>query len=247
MRLIGLIPARYGSTRFPGKPLADIFGKSMIQRVVEQASASSLLAEVWVATDDRRIYDHVKTFGGHVLMTSPDHLSGTDRCREALELHGGNFDAVINIQGDEPFIQPSQIDRLVRCFDDPAAEIATLVKKIEKTEVLHNPHKVKVVRDRQDYALYFSRQAIPFQKDRPQEEWLRTHTYYQHIGIYGYRSHTLQKISALEPGILETAESLEQLRWLENGFRIKTALTDEEAFAIDTPEDLKTLLTTFGK
>lgn len=247
MRAIGIIPARFASTRYPGKPLVDIMGKSMIMRVYEQAKKTKDLVDVFVATDDQRIFDHVMAQGGKAIMTSSSHESGTDRCMEAAEKCGTASDIIINIQGDEPFIDPAQIEELIRCFDDPTADIATLARKIDVPDMLFNPNKVKVVRDAQHFALYFSRHAIPFQKNLPQDQWLAHHDYYLHVGLYGYRSPVLKQISQLAVSPLERAESLEQLRWLENGFKIKVADTQHEAFGIDVPEDLKTLLRTFGK
>ncbi|MCB0403042.1 MAG: 3-deoxy-manno-octulosonate cytidylyltransferase [Flavobacteriales bacterium] len=237
MTCLGIIPARFASTRFPGKPLIDIQGKSMIQRVYEQSRKAKRLKEVVVATDDERIFDHVKSFGGHVIMTATHHESGTERCAEAARLLGGVFDVIINIQGDEPFIDPEQIDLLCACFQDPETDIATLIKPIKDTEELFNPNRPKVDVDDHDFARMFSRSAIPV-LDLPEEKWLENHVYFKHIGIYGYRSHVLAEICQLNPTPLEQAERLEQLRWLENGYHIKTAVTHVEAIAIDTPEDL---------
>lgn len=239
MKILGVIPSRYGSTRFPGKPLIDIDGKSMIQRVFEQAKKSTLLSDVVVATDDDRIFNHVKKFGGNVVMTSNKHESGTDRCAEVVEKLVEKYDVVINIQGDEPFIDPIQITQLCNCFNDEKTDIATLIKKIESTEDLLNENKVKVVKSDADFAIYFSRNPIPFVKGETKENWLKKHTYFKHIGIYGYRLEALQKITKMPLSVLEKAEGLEQLRWLENGLHIKVAETQLEAIAIDTPEDLK--------
>jgi 3-deoxy-manno-octulosonate cytidylyltransferase (CMP-KDO synthetase) len=239
MKILGIIPARYGSTRFPGKPLIDINGKSMIQRVYEQAKSCTSLNEVVVATDDQRIFDHVKSFNGNVEMTSDKHESGTDRCAEVMEKLEEKYDVVINIQGDEPYIDPSQITQLCECFKDEKTDIATLIKKIETTEDLFNENKVKVVKNSADFAIYFSRNPIPFVKGEAKENWLAKHTYYKHIGIYGYRAEVLQNITQMPLSILEKAEGLEQLRWLENGLFIKVAETQLEAIAIDSPEDLK--------
>lgn len=241
MNIVGIIPARYASTRFPGKPLAAIGGKSMIERVYLQARKSASLTDVIVATDHAGIAEDVERFGGKVCMTSPDHPSGTDRCAEVVRKLSLDCDAVINIQGDEPFIEPGQIDLLCECFADPATELATLIKKVEDESVLHNPNAPKVVVDSAGFAIYFSRHAIPFIRARA-DQWLEQHTFYQHIGIYGYRPEALQRITALPPSTLERAESLEQLRWIENGYRIKTAVTTFETIAIDTPEDLARLL-----
>jgi len=234
MKNIIIIPARYASTRFPGKPLTDIGGKTMIQRVYEQAVKSGVASKVVVATDDERIFSHVKDFQGEVIMTSLEHKSGTDRCAEALEKMNENFEVVINLQGDEPFIQPEQLHKLASCFSDETCSIATLVKKIDNNEDIQNQNVVKVVKDINDYALYFSRSAIPFNREKE-----NTPTYFKHIGLYAYRIQTLKKISGLDSSPLELAESLEQLRWLENGYKIKVAETELESIAIDTPLDLK--------
>ncbi len=237
--ILGIIPARYASTRFPGKPLVMIDGKPMIQRVYEQALKSELDAVV-VATDDVRIADAVRSFGGNVVMTSENHPSGTDRCAEALENFKGDWEAVVNIQGDEPYIQPSQINAIASLLKS-GAPIATLVKKIDSVEELTNINSPKVVISSNGDALYFSRQPIPFQKGIEINNWLNHGTYYKHIGIYGYQSTVLPKLTQLKQGVLETAESLEQLRWLENGYSIMTAETTENTVAIDTPEDLSRL------
>lgn len=238
MKILGIIPSRYASTRFPGKPLAVIDGKSMIRRVYEQASKSGLLTKVIVATDDERIFRHVEDFGGHVLMTSSDHLNGTSRCWDALEQSDENYDAVINIQGDEPFIEPEQINQLAKLFENSKIEIATLIKKIDNKEDVFNPNVVKAVFDVNNRALLFSRQAIPFLRGLKQEDWISTQAYYKHIGIYGYRKDVLKKLVKLLPTDLEQAENLEQLRWLENGFQINIEITAFEGVSIDTPEDL---------
>ena len=237
--ILGIIPARYASTRFPGKPLVMIDGKPMIQRVYEQALKSELDAVV-VATDDVRIADAVRGFGGNVVMTSENHPSGTDRCAEALENFKGDWKAVVNIQGDEPYIQPSQINAMASLLKS-GAPIATLVKKIDSVEELTNINSPKVVISSNGNALYFSRQPIPFQKGVDINDWLNHGTYYKHIGIYGYQSTVLPKLTQLKQGILEMTESLEQLRWLENGYSIMTAETTENTVAIDTPEDLSRL------
>lgn len=237
IKTIGIIPARYASSRFPGKPLVNIAGKSMIQRVYEQASKSLYLNEVVVATDDDRIYAHVSSFGGNVLMTADTHQSGTDRCAEVLTVRTG-FDVAINIQGDEPYIDPAQIDLLATCFENDNVQIATLVKKINAAEELFNTSIPKVVLDRSGRAIYFSRQTIPFQRNTPSQDWLHLHPYYKHIGIYGYRTGVLAELTNLPVSALEKAEALEQLRWLENGYPIQTAETTIETVAVDTPEDL---------
>lgn len=247
MDILGIIPARYASTRFPAKALVDINGKSMIQRVVEQARQASSLAAVVVATDDARIYDHVRAFGGEVVMTGSHHQSGTDRCQEVVEQLGGTYPYVVNIQGDEPFIQPRQIDLLTSVLEG-VTELATLVKAITDPAVLLNPNSPKVVVSQQNgvlhEALYFSRQPIPYQRHHASDwsAWLQHHTYWKHIGLYAYRTDMLARITKLPPSPLETAEALEQLRWLENGFRIRVVETDLESYGIDTPEDLEQLI-----
>jgi 3-deoxy-manno-octulosonate cytidylyltransferase (CMP-KDO synthetase) len=241
--IVGIIPARFGSTRFPGKPLADIRGKSMIERVYAQAKKSKSLSEVIVATDHESIEKKVKNFGGKVCLTSPDHPSGTDRCAEVLNRMKLDCDAVINIQGDEPFIDPRQIDLLSSCFDDNRTDLATLIKQILSREVLFNPNSPKVIVDHEQFAIYFSRHPIPFIRGFEEQGWINRHTFFQHIGIYGYRPHILRKITQLPLSPLEKAESLEQLRWLENGFKIKTAITTFETIAIDTPADLEKIVT----
>jgi 3-deoxy-manno-octulosonate cytidylyltransferase (CMP-KDO synthetase) len=239
MKTLGIIPARYASTRFPGKPLIDIHGKTMIQRVYEQAAQAQLLQKIVVATDDSRIFDTVKIFGGEVMMTSDAHPSGTDRCAEVLKQYP-DFDAVVNIQGDEPFIQPAQIDKTISVLlKNKQIGIATLAKKIVDAAFLHNPNVVKVVFDTKLRALYFSRHAIPFVRGVHEKDWLEQQYFYKHIGLYAFRAKTLLKIAALPPSFLEKSESLEQLRWLENGFKIGVALTDLETIGIDTPEDWK--------
>lgn len=239
MKFIAIIPARYASTRFPGKPLADMNGKPMIQRVYEQVKKA--IDEVWVATDDSRIYDTVESFGGKAVMTSPDHRSGTDRIREAYTKINKEFDIIINIQGDEPFIQPEQIKVLSDCFDSADVELATLVKPFKEEdgfEVLFNPNSPKVVINKKNEAIYFSRSIVPYIRDAHHTEWLDKHTFYKHIGMYGYRANVLNEITELPQSSLETAESLEQLRWIENGYRIRIGYTDVETIGIDTPEDM---------
>ncbi|TDG35926.1 3-deoxy-manno-octulosonate cytidylyltransferase [Pedobacter changchengzhani] len=234
---LGIIPARFASTRFPGKPLVDIAGKSMIQRVYEQASKSKSLSKIVVATDDERIADEVKRFGGEFVITSPHHQSGTDRCAEVIEQLPG-FDIVINIQGDEPFIEPTQIDLLTTCFAEKKVQLATLIKVIADQESIYNPNSPKVVVDVNGRAMYFSRSPIPFIRNGEPGVWAEKHQFYKHIGIYGYRTEALKAITKLPPSSLEIAESLEQLRWIENGFYIQTKITDLETIAIDSPEDL---------
>lgn len=239
--MLGIIPARYASTRFPGKPLADIQGKPMIQRVYEQAIQSARLGRVVVATDDRRIYDTVLGFGGEAFFTRAEHPSGTDRCAE-LARRFPEYPWVINIQGDEPFIQPEQIDLLAdTLLESTRCSIATLVKSIEEPALLDNPNVVKVVFSNRREALYFSRQAIPYQRNAAGAQWTERHTYYKHIGLYGFRRSALLRLAKLAPSGLELSESLEQLRWLENGFRIAVGITEFETQGIDTPDDLHRL------
>ncbi len=244
MKFIGIIPARYASTRFPGKPLADMDGKPMIRRVYEQVKDE--LDAVWVATDDERIEKAVRDFGGNVVMTSDRHRSGTDRCYEAYTKVGAGYDIVVNIQGDEPFIQPEQIRTLKACFSEPAVKIATLVKPFSSEDdfekALFNPNSPKVVLNKQQEAMYFSRSVIPYVRGKQYTEWLKEHTYYKHIGLYAYQADTLKAITELEPSSLERAESLEQLRWLENGYKIKVGITQQETIGIDTPKDMEKAL-----
>jgi 3-deoxy-manno-octulosonate cytidylyltransferase (CMP-KDO synthetase) len=240
MKFLGIIPARYASTRFPGKPLAKLGGKTVIERVYEQVA--HVLDATYVATDDERIRQTVEDFGGKAIMTSVNHKSGTDRCFEALMKIGGDYDVIVNIQGDEPFIQPNQIEAVKQCFDDPTTQIATLVKPFDTDdvfEILKNINSPKVVIDKNRNALYFSRSIIPFQRNAEKTDWLKNHTYYKHIGLYAYRSKVLQEITALPQSSLELAESLEQLRWLENGYHIKVGISRVETIGIDTPQDLK--------
>lgn len=241
MKILGTIPARYASTRFPGKPLVDIAGKSMIQRVYEQAKKCSLLSEVIVATDDDRIFKHIHGFGGKAVMTSAAHQSGTDRCAEVAEKYP-EYDVIINIQGDEPYIDPEQISKLISCFDDADTQLATLVKKISNEQELQNTNSPKVIINKNSEAIYFSRSPLPHIRGQAPQNWLRHFTYFKHIGIYGYRADVLKQITKLPVSPLEKAESLEQLRWIENGCKIKVAETEIETIAIDTPEDLKKLL-----
>ena len=247
MTVIGIIPARYASTRFPGKPLVDINGKMMIQRVYEQVQ--KVLEYVCVATDDDRIKSAVESFGGEVVMTSADHESGTDRCAEAAvkfeKQKEIKADVVVNIQGDEPFIDPVQIQQLVNIFTIEESEIATLIKKVTNINVLDDSNKVKVVVGNNADAMYFSRSAIPFVRSAPKNDWLKKQDFYHHIGMYGYKRSVLMDICKLSKGNLELTESLEQLRWLENGYSIKTAITDIESIGIDTPEDLERVLNRF--
>jgi len=241
MSILGIIPARHASTRFPAKPLADLGGKSMIRRVYEQAKKSKSLSKVVVATDHEEIYNHVIDFGGEVCMTSSHHASGTDRCYEVLSKENSSFDYVINIQGDEPFIAPEQIDLLASLLDGKT-ELATLIKKIDSVEQLLNPNLVKVVFNKNQEALYFSRSPIPYLRNMEPVEWVTHYTYFKHIGMYAYRNDVLEKITRLQISSLERAESLEQLRWLENGYAIKVKETSIETMGIDTPEDLQNAL-----
>ena len=237
MKFLGIIPARYASTRFPAKPLAMLGGKTVIQRVYEQVTG--VLDDAYVATDDERIEAAVKAFGGKVVMTSVDHKSGTDRCYEACTKIGGDFDVIVNIQGDEPFIQPDQVRALIACFEDPRIQIATLAKQFDTNADIFDPNKVKVVCSSLQTALYFSRSAIPYCRGKEQGEWSAVIPFYKHVGMYAYRPEVLREITALPQGKLEKAESLEQLRWLENGYKIAVRFTDHESVGIDTPEDLE--------
>ncbi|MDD4971702.1 MAG: 3-deoxy-manno-octulosonate cytidylyltransferase [Paludibacter sp.] len=240
LRFVCIIPARYSSTRFPGKPLVDIGGKTMIQRVYEQASKA--LPDVYVATDDQRIFDTVISFGGKAIMTSDQHKSGTDRCYEAFTKLEEWFDVVINVQGDEPFIQPEQIITLQECFNKPDAQIATLAKKITEKDgfdFLNNPNNPKLVINSRNEAMYFSRSIIPFIRGSETKNWISRHPYLKHVGIYAYRADVLCELTQLDQSTLEIAESLEQLRWIENGYSIQVGFTDVETVGIDTPEDLE--------
>jgi len=244
MNIIGIIPARWASTRFPGKPLVDIGGKTMIQRVYEQSSKA--IKDVVVATDDERIVQEVKRFGGQVVMTRSDHKSGTDRCAEALDIFeyqsSIKFNIAINIQGDEPFVQIQQIIDVIKCFDDPTAQIATIIKKITSIEALLNPNNPKVILNNNSDAIYFSRATIPYVVNSEVENWMKKVTFYEHLGLYAYKTDVLRKLTLLNPSILEIAESLEQNRWIENGYKIKVAETDFENISIDTKEDLQKLI-----
>jgi 3-deoxy-manno-octulosonate cytidylyltransferase (CMP-KDO synthetase) len=244
MKFTAVIPARYASTRFPGKPLAMLGGKTVIQRVYEQAA--SVLSEVYVATDDERILSAVEAFGGRAVMTRTDHKSGTDRIEEAVEKiekqgmdKEGQGDVIINIQGDEPFVQPSQIKTLMALFDDPETQIGTLGKRFESMEAVQNPNSPKIVTDHRGFALYFSRSVIPFIRGIEVEDWLSHYPFLKHLGVYAYRREVLAEVTKLPQGVLEKAESLEQLRWLENGYRIRVGMTEVETVGIDTPADLE--------
>lgn len=237
MKFTGIIPARYASTRFPGKPLALLGGKPVIQHVYEKVAA--VLEAAYVATDDERIYDAVKSFGGQVVMTRTDHKSGTDRIEEAIEKIGGEWDVVVNVQGDEPFVAKSQLDTICHCFDDPTTQIATLGKPFESMEAVQNPNSPKIVVDNMGFAMYFSRSVIPYVRGKEKSSWLTHYPFLKHLGIYAYRKDVLRQVTQLPQSSLEIAESLEQLRWLQNGFKIKVGTTDVETVGIDTPQDLE--------
>ena len=237
MKFIGIIPARYASTRFPGKPLALLGGKPVIQHVYEKVAA--VLEAAYVATDDERIYDVVKSFDGQVGMTRTDHKSGTDRIEEAIEKIGGEWDVVVNVQGDEPFVAKNQLDTICHCFDDPTTQIATLGKPFESMEAVQNPNSPKIVVDNMGFAMYFSRSVIPYVRGKEMSSWLTHYPFLKHLGIYAYRKDVLRQVTQLPQSSLEIAESLEQLRWLQNGFKIKVGTTDVETVGIDTPQDLE--------
>lgn len=239
LKYLVVIPARYASTRFPGKPLAVLGGKPVIQRVYEQVAG--VVADVVVATDDERIFAAVEAFGGRVVMTSTEHKSGTDRCWEACCKVGGEYDVVINVQGDEPFIAHSQLRAIMACFRNESTDIATLVKPFTEADglaALENPNSPKVILDAESRAIYFSRSVIPYLRGIEREEWLSKHTFYKHIGMYAFRREVLREVTSLPQSTLEKAESLEQLRWLENGYKIGVGISDVETVGIDTPEDL---------
>ena len=240
--IAGIIPARFASSRFPGKPLADIRGKSMLQRVYEQALASTLLDTVVIATDDTRIFDHARSIGANVVMTAADHPSGTDRCWEALNQLDPGYRYVINIQGDEPFLDPNQIDELAAVLQDGTAELATQMIRIQSSELLFDRGEVKIILDQQQQALYFSRMPIPFIKGVEEKNWHLHFPYYRHVGMYAYRRDILEQITRLPVSSLEKAESLEQLRWLEHGFKIRCVETRYDSHCIDTPEDIEKVL-----
>ncbi|WKN29659.1 3-deoxy-manno-octulosonate cytidylyltransferase [Porifericola rhodea] len=245
MKILGIIPARLASTRFPAKALADIKGKSMVQRVYEQTSAAKKLDKVVVATDHEDIRKHVESFGGEVVMTSEAHPSGTDRCREALDQQDTDYDYVVNIQGDEPFIAPETIDELVALLDGKT-QLATLVNQVKEAPLLFNPTIMKVMFNKNMEAIYFSRECVPYLRGVDKSEWLQHHTYYKHVCIYAYRADILREVTELQVSSLEKAESLEQLRWLENGYPIKIGITEHESISIDTPEDLERALDIMG-
>lgn len=236
MKFIGIIPARYASTRFPGKPLALLGGEYVIKRVCDIVART--LDEAYVATDDQRIFDAVASFGGKAVMTRTDHKSGTDRIEEAVEKIGTDCDVVVNIQGDEPFIHPNQIEAVCKCFDDPLTQIATIGKPFTSMDAVVNPNSPKIVMDNNNNAMYFSRSVIPFVRGKEREEWIDNYPFLKHLGIYAYRKDVLKQITQLPQSSLEKAESLEQLRWLQNGYRVKVGITNIETIGIDTPEDL---------
>ncbi|MBT28947.1 MAG: 3-deoxy-manno-octulosonate cytidylyltransferase [Thalassobius sp.] len=238
MQILGVIPARYASSRLPAKALKNIAGKTMIRRVYEQASKAKTFAKVLVATDHQEIYDEVKSFGGEVMMTAAHHNNGTERCKEVVETLSDKFDYVVNIQGDEPFIQPEQLETVCSILDGNT-QLATLVAKIKKSEQLFINSIMKVVFDKNYNALYFSRECIPHLRDVPKEEWIEKGTFYKHVAIYAYRTDILNEIAGLPLSPLEKSESLEQLRWLENGYQIKLGITDLESMSVDTPDDLE--------
>lgn len=251
MRTLAIIPSRYGSSRFPGKPLADIAGKSMVRRVYEQAQKA--FEDVCVATDDERITAEVESFGGVAIMTSSAHQSGTDRCFEAYTKYTHLFperkiDIIMNIQGDEPLIDPEQLRALEKTFaEDSEVYLGTMAKRIDTTEELFNPNSPKVIMDNNMYALYFSRQTIPYLRDCPKEHWLTKHVYYKHIGLYAYKPEILERICSMKRSALEICESLEQLRWIENGLKIKVVETNSKTLAVDTPEDLEKIVRNIEK
>ena len=246
MKVLGIIPARYESSRFPGKPLIDIDGKSMIQRVYEQAKKSSLINKLIVATDDSRIYDHVLSFGGDVMMTSANHTSGTDRCGEVIKEYV-DFDIAINIQGDEPLIKPEQLNSVLEMFKDKNVQIGTLIKKLTNIDDILNPNRIKVVLDKDQNGIYFSRSPIPFIANVDQSKWLLKARFWKHIGIYAWRIETLKELLDLEKTELEKVESLEQLRWIYNGYKIATVETTIETPNIDVPQDLAKVLSILKK
>lgn len=246
MKVLGIIPSRYASSRFPGKPLVDLMGKSMIQRVYEQAKKCTDFDTVVVATDDQRIFDHVKEFGGEVVMTREDHGSGTERCGEVLTTYQG-YDIVINIQGDEPLIRPEQLSDLIQLFKDETVKIGTIVKEMKETGDIRNPNRIKVVLDKEKNGIYFSRNPIPHIANTPHDSWLEKATFYKHIGIYAWRSNVLKAILDLPVSQLEKLESLEQLRWLYNGYKIRTVETKIETPNIDVPEDVEKVLALLAK
>jgi 3-deoxy-manno-octulosonate cytidylyltransferase (CMP-KDO synthetase) len=236
--ILAIIPARWASTRFPGKPLVDIGGKTMIQRVYEQVQQCPLIDKIVVATDHTGIMEHVAAFGGEALMTAADHVSGTDRCAEvARQVSAATI--ILNVQGDEPFVQPEQLTLLIETLSAAACPIATLGKKITDSEAIFNPNIVKIVPSQQGQALYFSRHPIPYVRGTEQAYWVEKAVFYKHIGLYAFQAEALQAISRLSPTPLEIAESLEQLRWMDYGYGIAVGITDLETIGIDTPDDLK--------
>lgn len=245
MKILGIIPARYASTRFPAKALVDIAGKPMVQRVYEQASKAKRLSKLIVATDHAKIKETVESFGGQAVMTSENHPTGTDRCFEALTLQPEDYDYAINVQGDEPFIHPEGIDELAALLDGHA-QLATLVTPFKNSDQLFNPNLMKVIFDKYKHAIYFSREVVPHLRGVDKSLWAEKHTYYKHVCMYAYRADILAEITQLGQSDLEMAESLEQLRWIENGYKIKIGITDKESMSIDTPEDLQRALKAYG-
>lgn len=241
MSIIGIIPARYASTRFPGKPLAAIKGKTMLQRVYDQSCRANKLDDIIIATDDERIEQHARSFGANVVMTKTDHPSGTDRCFEAYTKHGKKYSHVINIQGDEPFLDPEQINSLAAICNE-SVEIATQMTKCQDHDVLFDIGEVKIVLNKKQEAQYFSRSVIPYIKGVKEQEWHKHFDYFRHVGMYAYRIDILEKICRLKPSALEMAESLEQLRWLENGFKISCVETSFDSHCIDSPEDIEKVI-----
>ena len=237
MKKIAIIPARYSSTRFPGKPLALLAAKPVIQHVYEKVS--QIIGETWVATDDERIFNKVKEFGGKAVMTRANHQSGTDRIQEAVSHIKTDAEIIINIQGDEPFVQHSQINTLCKLFEDPDTQIGTIGKVFSDIEAVENPNSPKVIIDNHQFAMYFSRSPIPFIRGVEKNDWINHYPFLKHIGIYAYRKNVLEKITQLPQSSLEIAESLEQLRWLQNGYKIKVGFTDVETIGIDTPAELE--------
>ncbi len=249
MKVVVVIPARYASTRFPGKPLARLSGKPIIEWVWERVTGSGREEgkdapwDAVVATDDCRIVEAVEAFGGVAMLTDSGHRSGTDRCGEVLgnlEAQGRHYDVVVDVQGDEPFVQQSQIGSLVDCFADPGTQIATLRTAIDNLQELISPNNVKVVCGRDGRAIYFSRLPIPYLRGVEQEQWIAHQPYYKHVGIYAFRAETLKEVVRLQPSVLECSESLEQLRWIENGYTVRVCDTGQSNIGIDSPEDLAT-------
>ena len=239
MKVLGIIPARFNSSRFPGKPLATIGGKPMIIHVLERASLCKEISRLIVATDNPIIMDTVIKHGYEAMLTAESHPSGTDRCAEILSKIEDEPDICINIQGDEPFLDPDQLSALISCFKNSDCQISTLKHRINNQEELFSPDAVKVITDKNGKALYFSRSPLPYLRDQNEESWLSKQDYYRHIGLYGFKAEILKKVSKIEESSLEKAEKLEQLRWMENGFSVFVATSDKPNIAVDTPHDLK--------